>query len=150
MDAAGQSMLPIILWAGVLAAATVAVHCTGLAWLVRSLIRAHDPPPTRLWPITFLLIRIALQLTANSLVEIAIWGLFYLWKGLLPDAESAFYFSGITYTSIGYGDLVLSKPWRMLGPVQGLIGILMCGLSAGVFFAVVSRVYRSRLETGRK
>jgi hypothetical protein len=143
-------MLSVVLIAGVLVAVTVGVHCTGLAWLVRLLMNAHYPLPTRLWPVTLLLVRIALCLITISLVEIAIWGAFYLWKGLLPDAESAFYFSGITYTSIGYGDLVLLKPWRILGPVEGLIGILMSGLSAGLFFAVLSRIYRSRFETGGK
>ena len=49
-------------------------------------------------------------------------------------------------TTIGYGDLVLAKPWRILGPVEGLTGILMCGLSAGLFFAIVSKIYASRLQ----
>ena len=44
-----------------------------------------------------------------------------------------------TYTTLGYGDLVLPKEWRLLGPVEGLTGILMSGLSTGFFFAVVSR-----------
>ena len=92
----------------------------------------------------------AFWLMTLSLLEIAIWGSFYLSQGCLPDAESAFYFSGTTYTSIGYGDVVLAKHWRMLGPVEGLTGLLMCGLSAGLFFAVVSRIYASRLEAGRK
>jgi hypothetical protein len=73
------------------------------------------------------------------LVEISVWGLFYFWQGCLPDAESAFYFSGVTYTTVGYGDLVLPKPWRMLAPLEALTGILMCGLSAAFFFAVVTR-----------
>ena len=60
---------------------------------------------------------------------------------IAPDAEAAFYFAGVTYTTIGYGDLVLAKPWRMLAPIEGLTGILMCGLSTGVFFAVVGRIY---------
>ena len=68
----------------------------------------------------------------------------------LADAKSAFYFSGVTYTTIGYGDLVLQEPWRMLGPVEGLTGILMCGLSAGIFFAVVSRIYLSRSDVEPK
>jgi len=78
--------------------------------------------------------------------EIALWAFAYLWAGCLPDAESAFYFSGVTYTSVGYGELVLAKPWRMLAPVEALAGVLMCGLSASLFFAVVSRIYATRLE----
>jgi hypothetical protein len=47
--------------------------------------------------------------------------------------------SGVTYTTLGYGDHLLPKPWRMLAPLEALTGILMCGLSIGLFFAVVSR-----------
>jgi hypothetical protein len=61
------------------------------------------------------------------------------WSGRLPDVESAFYFSGITYTTVGYGELVLPQPWRMLAPLGALTGILMCGLSTGLFFALISR-----------
>jgi hypothetical protein len=63
----------------------------------------------------------------------------FFWQGCLPDAESAFYFSGVTYTTVGYGDLVLPKPWRILAPIEALTGLLMCALSGGLFFAVVSR-----------
>ena len=78
------------------------------------------------------------------LVEISIWALFYLWRGCMPNAEAAFYFSGSTYTTLGYGDVVLAKPWRMLAPIEGLMGVLMCGLSTGYFFVVVSRIHQSR------
>ena len=73
-------------------------------------------------------------------------GPFLLWRGSLPNAESAFYFSGVTYTTLGYGDLVLAKPWRLLAPIEGLMGVLMCGLSTGCFFVVLSRVHQSRHE----
>jgi hypothetical protein len=79
-----------------------------------------------------------------------VWALFYFWEGCLPDADSAFYFSGVTYTTIGYGDVVLPKPWRILGPVEGVTGILMCGLSAGLFFATVSWIYVPRLGERQK
>jgi hypothetical protein len=143
-------MLSVILIASALVAGTVAVHAAGLALVLRSLMKSPSSLPTQLWPIAWTLIRLALMLIMIALLEIAIWGLFYLWQGCLPDAESAFYFSGVTYTSIGYGDVVLAKHWRMLGPLEGLTGILMSGLSAGLFFAVVSRVYTSRVEAGRK
>jgi len=51
---------------------------------------------------------------------------------------------GATYTTIGYGDLVLVKPWRLLAPIEGLMGVLMCGLSTGFFFVIVSRLRQSR------
>jgi hypothetical protein len=103
-------------------------------------------PDTRFWPVTWLLVRIAWWLILLHLAEIAVWALFYWWQKCLPDAESSFYFSGVTYTTVGYGDLVLPKEWRLLGPIEGLTGILMCGLSTGFFFAVVSKLYASRAK----
>ena len=143
-------MFTALLIAAVLVAITVAVHAVGLAVLLRVLMRAHALLPTQAWPIAWLLIRVTWWLILIHVAEITVWALFYLWGGCLPDVESAFYFSGVTYATIGYGDLVLPKPWRTLGPVEGLTGILMCGLSAGLFFAVVSRIYASRFEAKRK
>ena len=134
-------MLPVLLAAFALVAATVVIHSVGLAALLRVLMRSRSRPPTRFWPITRLLIGLTCLLIVTHIIEITVWALFYLWQDCLPDAESAFYFAGTTYTTIGYGDLVLPRPWRMLGPVQGLTGILMCGLSTGFFFAVVARIY---------
>ena len=135
-------MLKTILIACALVAVTVAVHAGGLAALLRTVMRSHAERPSRFWPITRLLIRVTWALILIHLIEIAIWALVYLWAACLPDAESAFYFSGVTYATVGYGDVVLQKPCRVLGPVEGLTGILMCGLSTGFFFAVLSRVLR--------
>ena len=44
------------------------------------------------------------------LAEISIWAVFYLWRGCLPNAKAAFYFSGATYATLGYGDVVLAQP----------------------------------------
>jgi len=133
-------MIAKVLVGCVLVAITVAVHAWGLAAVLRWLMRSQARLPSGFWPISWLLICVTWALLAIHLIEIAVWAVFYLWAGLLPDAESAFYFSGVTYATVGYGDLVLQKPWRMLGPVEGLTGILMCGLSTGLFFAVLSRV----------
>ena len=143
-------MLSTLFIASSLVAITVAIHAAGLAVLLRLLLKSHTSLPTRLWPITWLLIRIAWWLILIHLLEISVWGFFYFWQECLPDAESAFYFAGVTYTTLGYGDLVLVKPWRMLGPVEGLTGILMCGLSAGVFFAVVTRIYATHFKKDRE
>jgi hypothetical protein len=143
-------MLFVTFIAAGLVAVTVAVHAGGFALLLRSLMKSHAALPKQAWPIAWLLIRATWCLILIHVAEITVWALFYWWWGCLPDAESGFYFSGVTYATIGYGDLVLPKPWRMLGPVEGLTGILMCGLSAGLFFALVSRIYTSRAEAKPK
>ena len=70
------------------------------------------------------------------LIEILVWALFYAWRGAMPDFTTSAYFSAVTYTTTGYGDLVLPPEWRLVGGVEALTGILMCGLSTGLFFAV--------------
>ena len=55
------------------------------------------------------------------------WGLFFVGQDAMPDLPSALYFSAVTYTTTGYGDLVLPQEWRLLGAIEALTGILMCG-----------------------
>ena len=142
-DAAVIGMFIVIFSACALVAVTMAVHATGVAVLLQRLVRQQAVPGARRWPITRLLLRVIWWLLLLHLTELTVWGFFYSWRGCLPDAETAFYFSGATYTTLGYGDVVLAKPWRILGPIEGLAGILMCGLSTGYFFVVVSRIHQA-------
>jgi hypothetical protein len=139
-------MLIKILLAGCLVAVTVGIHTLGFAALLRAIVWSHALAWTGFWLVTSLVISLTCWLVLIHLVEISVWGLFYFWQDCLPDAESAFYFSGVTYTTVGYGDLVLPKPWRMLAPLEALTGALMFGLSTGLFFAVVSRWIRNWME----
>jgi hypothetical protein len=140
-------VLSKILIAFILVAATVSVQAVGLAALLKALLKSYAQLPTRFWPVTWLLIRVTWALIFIHVTEIAVWALFFWWHRCLPDVESSFYFSGVTYATIGYGDLVLPKEWRLFGPVEGLTGILMCGLSTAFFFAVISKMLRARTET---
>src|SRR5664280_875369 len=137
-------MLSIFLSACVLAALTMWLHATGIVVLLGGLKRVHALPPTGTWPVARMLLRMIWCLILLHAAEISIWALFYLWRGCMPNVEVAFYFSGVTYTTLGYGDMLLAKPWRLLGPIEGLMGVLMCGLSTGYFFVVLSRIHQSR------
>ena len=62
-------------------------------------------------------------------------------RGAMVDLPTSLYFSAVTYTTTGYGDLVLPEEWRLVGGVEALTGILMCGLSTGMFFVVFSDIF---------
>ena len=141
-------MIARLLIASGLVATTVAIHASGLGMVLSHVSPSTARPDTRFWPITWLLIRVAWLLIVFHLIEIAVWALFFWWHKCLPDAESSFYFSGVTYATIGYGDLVLPKEWRLFGPLEGLTGILMCGLSTAFFFAIVSKKILERMDEG--
>jgi hypothetical protein len=143
-------MISTTLFASFLAGFTVVVHAAGFSLILRHFGDKYSAPPIHAWAVALLLIRVTLCLILIHVAEIAAWGFFYVLEKCLPDAETAFYFSGITYTTVGYGDLVLPKQWRMFAPVEALTGILMCGLSTALFFALLNRIYVSRFQVKPK
>ena len=126
-----------------LMALCVTIHASGVTWALQRL-RGVAETPRRFWPGTWLFILVAVWMVLLHLLEIAVWALFYVWQDAMPDLQSALYFSAVTYTTTGYGDVVLPEAWRIAGGVQALTGILMCGWSTGFFFAIVNRLYQAR------
>ena len=137
-------MITKLLIAGLLMALCVMVHAIGVTGAFRRIHRSPALVDPRFWPATWLLIKIAGWIILLHLIEISLWALLYAWEQAMPDLHSAFYFSAVTYTTTGYGDLVLPEAWRLVGGIEALTGILMCGWSTGFFFAVVNRMYRSQ------
>lgn len=117
---------------------TVSIHAVGFSAMLRVMVWLHTLTISGFWHVTRSLICVTCWLILIHLVEISVWGLFYFWQGCMPDVETAVYFSAITYSTVGYGDLVLTDQWRMLAPLEAMTGILMFGLSTGIFFAVVN------------
>ena len=118
----------------------VVIHASGITVALRE-VRGHADTGAREWRWVWLFIKIAGWIVLLHLLEISAWAVVYVWDEAMPDLQSALYFSAVTYTTTGYGDLVLSKEWRLVGAIEALTGILMCGWSTGFFFAVVSRLY---------
>jgi hypothetical protein len=78
------------------------------------------------------------------LMTIALWATVFLLCGETATFETAFYFSAQNYTALGYGDLVLSGRWRILGPLEAVNGLLLIGLSTAGTFAVLERLLANR------
>lgn len=129
-----------------LMASCVTVHAIGLSGAIHWLRRERTEVDTRFWPPIWILIRVAAWIILLHLVQISFWAVLYTWQQAMPDLHSAFYFSAVTYTTTGYGDLVLPPEWRVVGGIEALTGILMCGLSTGFFFAILLRLFGIKTE----
>lgn len=142
------TMLLKLFAAGCLMALCVIVHAVGLTAALRWMRRRRTPATWAFWLSVRMLVALACWIILLHLVEIACWASLYFWTRAMPDLSTAFYFSTVTYTTTGYGDVVLPETWRLVGGIEALTGILMCGLSTGFLFAVVSRMYVEPHRTG--
>lgn len=72
---------------------------------------------------------IMVLLVLGNLGQIAVWAMVFVWLGEFADFATAYYHSGVNFTSLGYGDIVMSEQRRLLGPLQSVNGVVMIGVS---------------------
>ncbi len=128
---------------------TLSLQCGGAAALIlwiRSIPRESER--VRVLRCAALVMQTTVAVIALHGIVILLWASCY--RGLcLPSWESAFYFSASSYATVGYGDVVLPSKWRLLGPLESMVGMLMSGVSIGLLFAAVTHLVdgdsRSRL-----
>ena len=124
---------------------TVGIHAAGTTWWIEQLRRQVPKLRNfrRVWPLQFRLLgSTAVALLLLHIVEVVCWALAYLWIGQAEIAsfEEATYFSTVTFTSLGYGDVVIKGPWRLLAAIESMVGLLIFGWSTATLFAVVQRI----------
>ena len=127
--------------AAILLTLTLAIQSAGMAALIHWGRAQFERDLRRLNALrsALLLVRLTAVMMALHFLQILLWAGFYRWT-CFPSWESALYFSTTSYSTVGYGDLILPRIWRNLGPVEGLTGVLMCGLSASFLFAITTRL----------
>ena len=80
------------------------------------------------------------------LIQTSLWAVFYYTQSLFSDFETSLYFSMTSFTTIGYGDVLLPRNWRLLGVIEGISGVLLCGVSTAFIFAVINAMFQFRLR----
>jgi len=90
---------------------------------------------------TYAISMVLLMLFVGHLVQIAIWAGLFIFLGEFGDFMTAFYHSAVNFASLGYGDIVMSEKWRLLGALEASNGVLMFGLSAGTLLAVMTNLF---------
>lgn len=141
-------MLLPILTGGLLTTITIAIHTAGTTWWITWLKNRHRSSKTIRSSNPFLMLSgTALLLVTLQLVEVSIWAGVYVSLDevkRITDFEDALYFSAVTFTTLGYGDITLEGSWRMLSAIQAAIGVLICGWSTALFLAIVHAVWDPR------
>jgi len=95
-------------------------------------------------------VRIVSVLLVLHFLEAGVWALYYWLVEILRDLETAFYFSLTSYTTVGYGDVVLPESSRFFGPIEGAVGILMFGWSTGIIVTAMHRIYGAQVGLADK
>ena len=90
---------------------------------------------------TYVLSIVLVMLFTGHLVQVAIWAMLFMYIGEFSDFMTAFYHSTVNFASLGYGDIVMSEEWRLLGALEASNGVLMFGLSAGTMLSVMTKLF---------
>lgn len=93
-----------------------------------------------------LLSLIMILMLIGNFVQMAIWAKVFTWLGEFDDFGTALYYSGVNFATLGYGDIVMSDKWRLLGPLEAANGILMFGVSTSVMTAAVMDIIKQSLH----
>ena len=137
--------------AAALVTATLGLQCAGMAILInwaRAVIM-RGVKGLNAWRIALLIIRFTTVTIILHIIQIVLWAGFYR-SCCLPSWESGFYFSAASYSTVGYGDVVLPQVWRTLGPMESIAGVLMCGLSVSALFAIMLRMVEAETHSSAK
>jgi hypothetical protein len=126
---------------GALIVITVLVHAVSLELIFKALIAVRTDIKVRWRAVALALVVLAVFVA--HVIEIWIWAIFYYFKASIqiPTLEAALYFSASSFTTVGFGDLVLSENWRLLSSFEATNGMILFGWSTAFIFAVVRHVY---------
>jgi hypothetical protein len=132
-------------------AACLAFQAFSSVLAIRYFVYARkQPPAARRWRSVFLQFTTMMSvLMIGNVVQVTFWAWLYGLLGAFQDFETAMYFSGVTFTSLGYGDVVLEGRVRLLAPLQAANGLMMYGITTALFFAIVQQAFTKWAATAR-
>jgi len=128
--------------AALLMVINTAIHAAGMLVVVRVILSRSTQASNRIQRMhLFSVGGVVLLMFLVSVIEVLVWSVTYLWTGAIEGLEKATYFSMVTFTTLGYGEIVLDEQWRLLASFEAANGIIMFGWTTAIVLAVVQRVY---------
>jgi len=123
---------------------SLSIQIVAVVWMIRYLLKRLNEagPNTPGFGVeTYVISVVMLIMFAGHLLQIGIWAALFIYLGEFNDFLTAFYHSAVNFASLGYGDIIMSEKWRLLGALEASNGVLMFGLSAGTLLAVMTRIF---------
>lgn len=137
-------LLQLLIGSGIITA-TIVIHVGFAAAVEWVLKREHLWPGRRagLFRFITLLVGMTLFLLASISISVWLWAHSLLWLGVFQDIETSVYFSLVSFTTLGFGDIILDKDWRILSGLAAANGLLIFGLNTAVLVDFLTRFRRS-------
>lgn len=133
-------MLDQLLFGAAVSVCNILIHALVMTTVIRvGQIAAAKRTTTPSLRLAGVMIGTLLVFMAAHTAEVMVWGLAYRIVGAVPVSASATYFAFVSYTSLGYGDVLPVADWQLLGPMAAMNGILLFGWTTAVVFEVMRR-----------
>lgn len=138
--------------AGAIVSVCLVVHVAGILSMAEWLLSKREYYQRKATKRHFAVLVISLfsGVMLLHLIQTSLWALFYYTQDLFGDYQTSLYFSMVSFATIGYGDVLLPRRWRLLGAVEGFSGVILCGISTAFIFAVMNAMLQSRLQQRSK
>jgi hypothetical protein len=128
--------------------ATIVIHALALLGIFHFVRRQHLLRRTgvRFWRDLAIVAGATLLAGLAHLVEVIIWAFVFLFCGEFAQFGRAFYHSAMNYTTLGYGDVIMTPSWKLLGPLEAADGMLMFGVSTAIVISVIQLIVRTKFH----
>ena len=117
-------------------------------WSVRYYVRhsSNTAAPQKFIPSVMPLVVAMLAMLFGNFIQITLWGILFLWLGEFEELYEAVYHSAVNFSSLGYGDLVMSKNRKLLGPLEAVNGVIMLGMTSAALMVILQQLIRAQRE----
>lgn len=96
------------------------------------------------------LLIVMIRMVLGNFLQIVIWGVIFIWLGEFNELYEAVYHSAVNFTSLGYGDVVMSARWKLLGPLEAANGILMLTITGAALMAILQQLIKAQSDLAKR
>ena len=123
---------------------TVIIHSAFTLIAVSALGDGRLERMNRRWMRTAAIAALVLMMFFATLLHASAWAATYMVVGAIQDFEEALYFSMVTFSTLGYGDITLTESWRLLAAFEAANGCIMFGWTTALVVAVIHSFFNQR------